>query len=158
MAGNPKRHADLVRLGQQAELCELVWARLEEGVGYSKICMETGLGKAALLQWLEEPANAERASRARARAALSLADESVEIADESGDAKLRIGTRQWMAERFNRVQFGQKVDVAVSGHVTHQHLAALQQRKQAPAIQASEPVVLDVVSRVVPTKEELDAL
>lgn len=131
-------------MGQQEELCELIWCRLEEGVGYSRICYETGIGKAALLEWLHSPAQAERATRARARAAAALVDEALEIADGSGDAKLRVGQRNWMAERFDRAQFGQKVDVAVSGQVTHMHLAALQQRKRAPAIQASDADVVDV--------------
>src|SRR5689334_4688701 len=131
MPGQPKRHADLARLAAEPELVELVWRRLEEGVGYSRLCAETGLGKAALLDWLESDANAERASRARERAASALADETVEIADESGDVKARIGTRQWLAERFDRQRFGQKVEVQHSGHVTHQHFAALQQAAAA---------------------------
>ena len=110
--------------------------------------METGLGKSALLDWLESEENAERATRARARAASALADETVEIADSSGDARMRIGTRQWLAERFDRARFGQTQKVEVSGQVTHLHLAALQatarKRQQAAIPQAGEPDVLDV--------------
>lgn len=147
MPGNPKRHADLARLTADTALQETVWTRVEEGVGYSRICMELGIGKAALLDWLESEANAERATRARARAASALADETVEIADSAGDARLRIGTRQWLAERFDRARFGQTQKVEVSGQVTHLHLAALQataKRRQAEQLQASEPEVLDV--------------
>lgn len=109
--------------------------------------METELSKAALLEWLDQEENAERASRARARAAAALADEGLEIADESGDARLRISQRNWIAERFDRARFGQKVEVEHKGTITHQHLAALQsaaRARQAQAIQASDPVVLDV--------------
>ena len=147
MSGRPKRTADLARLTAEPELQELVWTRLEEGVGYSKLCYETGLGKAALLDWLESEENAERATRARARAASALADETVEIADSAGDARLRIGTRQWLAERFDRARFGQTQKVEVSGQVTHLHLAALQataRKRQAAISQADEPDVLDV--------------
>jgi hypothetical protein len=147
MPGRPKRTVDLARLTEDESLGELVWARLEEGVAYSRICMETGLCKAALLEWLDREENAERTSRARARAAASLADEALEIADESGDAKLRIGQRNWIAERFDRARFGQKLDVQHSGSFTHQHLHALQQAaaaRQGKAIAHAPGQVLDV--------------
>lgn len=150
MAGRPKRADDLGRLEGSAELRELVWDRLEGGITYSRICMETGLGKAALLEWLDSEANAERHALARARCAAALADEALDIADEAGDAKLRIGQRNWLAERFNRARYGQKVEHQVSGQVTHLHLAALQQRRQqapAQAIGVSEPDVLDVEAK-----------
>lgn len=130
---------------------------MEEGVGYSRICIETGLGKAALLDWLESDENAPRASRARARAASALADETVEIADSSGEAKLRIGTRQWLAERFDRARFGQKVEVEHKGSITHQHLVALQQaaaQRQGKQIAHAQPDVLDVQARPVLTLEQ----
>lgn len=150
MAGRPKRTLDLAKLAGDAELCEVVWQRLEEGVAYSRICLETGLCKAALLEWLDRDENAERASRARARAAASLADEALEIADESGDAKLRIGQRNWIAERFDRARFGQKLDVQHSGSFTHQHLHALQTaaaQRQGKAIAHAPGQVLDVEAK-----------
>jgi hypothetical protein len=147
MSGRPKRTADLARLADEPQLVELVWTRLEEGVSYAKLCAETGLGKAALLEWLDKEENAEHASRARARAASALADEALDIADGSGDARLRISQRNWIAERYDRAKFGQTQKVEVSGQVTHLHLAALQataRKRQASITQADEPEVLDV--------------
>lgn len=159
MAGQPKRRDDLARLASDGQLAELIWARLEEGVGYTRICLETHIGKAALLEWLDQEENAERASRARARAAAALADESVEIADESRDPKLRVSTRQWVAERFDRVRFGQKIEHQVTGSVTHMHLAALRTRHKAqPALQAQASEVLDVEARELTLEQQLAEL
>lgn len=157
MAGRPKRAHDAARLADEPGLGELVWARLEEGVSYARICSETGLCKAALLEWLDAGENAERASRARARAAAALADEALDIADESGDPKLRISQRNWIAERFDRARFGQKVEVEHKGSITHQHLAALQQaaaQRQGKQIAHAQAEVLDVQARMVPTLEQ----
>lgn len=161
MAGNPKRTLDRARLVEDAALQELVWTRLQEGVSYARICIETGLGKAALLEWLDAEENAERALRARARAAAALADEALDIADESGDAKLRISQRNWIAERFDRARFGQKVEVEHKGSITHQHLVALQQaaaQRQGKAIAHAEPVVLDVQARELTLEQQLAEL
>lgn len=150
MAGRPKRAEDLQRLAGEPGLAELVWSRIEEGVGYGRICMETGLGKAALLEWADSEPNAERHALARARAARSLVDEALEIADSSGDVKMRVGQRNWIAERFNRQQFGQKVEVEHKGSVTHQHLVALQEtaRARAQAItHQPQAEVLDVEAK-----------
>jgi hypothetical protein len=147
MAGRPKRTLDLARLAGEEELRELVWSRLEEGVGYSRLCAETGLGKAALLEWLHDEANAPRASRARARAAAALVDEGLEIADQSGDAKLRVGQRNWIAERWDRQTFGQKVEVEHKGTITHQHLEALQQAAKARRLGHAQADVLDVEAK-----------
>lgn len=150
MAGQPKRASDLARLRAGDDLAELIFERLEEGVGYSRICMETGIGKAALLDWLDDERNAERASRARARAAAALADETVEIADSSREAKLRIATRQWLAERFDRVRFGQKVEYEVKGNITHLHLQALQDVAARRRIGQAGAQSIDLVQDLVP--------
>jgi hypothetical protein len=143
-------------LANEPELCELVWLRLEEGVAYSRICMETGICKGALLEWLDQGENAERAGRARARAAAALADESLEIADGSGDAKLRISTRQWIAERFDRARFGQKIEHEVKGNITHQHLVALQDTARARrAVAHQAPEILDVQARELTLEQQL---
>jgi Na+-translocating ferredoxin:NAD+ oxidoreductase RnfC subunit len=155
MPGRPKRAEDLARLAGEAELVQLVWTRIEEGVGYSKICMETGICKAALLEWLDSPANSDRASRARARAAAALVDEALEIADRAQDTRLMVGQRNWIAERFDRMRFGQKVEHEHKGSITHQHLIALQEaarvrsrvRSAAPAIDAQPSDVIDVVPK-----------
>jgi hypothetical protein len=144
MAGRPKRTLDLARLAGEEDLRELVWTRMEEGATYSAICYETDLGKAALLEWLHAEENAPRASRARARAAAALVDEGLEIADQSGDAKLRVGQRNWIAERWDRAAFGQKVEVEHKGNITHQHLEALQGAAKARRLPQSQADVLDV--------------
>lgn len=154
MSGNPKRRADLARLRSEPSLGDEAITLLSEGVTMSRICTTLQVSKAALLEWLDEEENAERASRARARAADALADEALDIADESRDARLRIQQRNWVAERFNRQRFGQTQKIEVSGNITHLHLAALQARKQQPAAQAIEQAQPDVVDVEVKTLEQ----
>lgn len=148
MAGRPKRAEDLARLDLEVGLADRVWDMLDCGIAFSRICDATGLAKQSLLEWIDSGANAERAALARTRAARALADETVEIADLSGEAKLRIQTRQWTAERFDRRTYGQKVEHEVTGSITHQHLAALQTRNRPALAQA------DVVDAVPKTLEQ----
>jgi hypothetical protein len=141
MAGYPKRRADIQRLESDPELGELVFQMLEEGKQFARICTETKLTKGAMLEWLERPEQAERYARARGVAATSLADEAIEIADEvdasqPGElmkARIRIGARQWHAERWNRNLYGQKqAELTVNLNVLH--LDALRHRNSQPTM------------------------
>jgi len=147
MPGRPKRAEDFARLAEEPDLAQLVWRRLDEGVTYARICVETGLGKSALLEWLDSPANEERHALARARCAASLASEALDIADAAKDTRLQVSQRQWLAERFDRQRFGQKVEHQHSGSITHQHLLALQDAAKARAIEAQPSDVMDVVPK-----------
>lgn len=139
MAGNPKRREDLMRLATEHELGALILQRLEEGIQFARICEETGLSKAAITEWLDAPEQADRASRARARAADELVQQSLAIADEADDssaaavqkAKLRVSTRHWIAERWGREMYGQK-GLEVNIELGQLHLDALRQRAADP--------------------------
>lgn len=76
-----------------------------------------------------------RLSRARARGAHRLNDETIAIADgltaenttpvDIGAARLRISARQWTAERWNAAEFGQAKGTSVSISIGQLHLQAL---------------------------------
>lgn len=165
MAGRPKRSADLVRLDVEPELGFRVIEMLGEGKQIARICRETGLGKAGILEWIESDAErAALASRARARAATALVDEAIEIADEAdadhpgelNKAKLRVAVRHWTAERWNRKDYGapnQKAEVTINLH--SMHLDALRTRSSGNGQDVAG--VIDVTPRAA-TKAELDEL
>ena len=165
MAGRPKRSADLQVLAEQPAVGARVIEMLGEGKQLARICEATGLSKAALMEWLEEtPERAAMASRARARAATVLVDEAIEIADEVdaehpgeiNKAKIRIGVRQWVAERWNRQAYGApSAQANVTINLGSVHLDALRSRTSGHGQDAEG--VIDVTPRT-PTAAELDAL
>jgi len=164
MAGRPKRTQDLAVLASDAELGDRIIEMLGEGKQLARICEATGISKAALLEWLEEdPERAALASRARARAATALVDEARAIADdvdadhpgELNKAKLRIGVRQWTAERWNRAAYGQQNKAEVTINLHAMHLDALRTRTAGPGGEVSG--IIDVTPKG-PSQAELDEL
>jgi hypothetical protein len=117
-----------------AEICE----RIADGESLRKICGEDRMpDRASVFRWLKE-SSAFRKQYALARdwQADALADEMLEIADDSrndfytdGDgkrhvnyeniarSKLRIAARQWLAERLAPKKYGSRLDVEHSGDV-----------------------------------------
>lgn len=161
MAGRPKMTQDLARLDGDAELGEVVLDAVASAMPMANICKATGLSKNAIIRWLEStPERAEAFARARAAAAHIYATDVVDIADEADEenpiaiqkAKLRINSRQWLAERWNRKDYGQaKAEVAIS--ITGLHFEALRARTVADD-------VVDVTPKAIepPTDEELASL
>ena len=122
MAGRPKQRMDMVKLDmvQKDDIVEM----LQQGMSIVRICYALGVGRKALDAWLDMPENAELASRARARAATDLACETLEIADSATPeaanvAKIRIASRQWLAERWNAPVYAQQrapaVNISIGG-------------------------------------------
>lgn len=162
MAGTPKRNGDIVRLEVEPGLGEQVLAMMAEGQQFTRICGATGLSKTGILAWLDaDPERAEMASRARTRAAHSLVDEAIEIADEADEenpgsiakAKLRTQVRQWTAERWGRQVYGQaKAEVNIS--LNGLHFDALRHRTIEAEVVDVTPARLDTR----PTDDELASL
>lgn len=141
MAGTPKRTADHDSL-EYTTLGDEVMQMIEEGRTLSEICMAKGIGRRALTDWLEAPERTEEVARARVRGATAMVEHTVAIADGKdplidpntleyvNDAqrdRLRIHSRQWVAERAAREVWGAptgKIEV----NLNVLHLQALRQR------------------------------
>ncbi len=128
-----------------AEIRTTICERLAAGESLRAICRDEGMPDAtSVFRWLEEDAEfATKYARAREVQAELLADEMVEIADDStndfmerkrrkGDeevtetafdaehvqrSKLRIETRRWIAEKLLPKKYGAKQQVEHSGSI-----------------------------------------
>jgi hypothetical protein len=134
MAGRKKRAADLDRL-DMTPLGDEVMERVTSGMSVKDICAELLIVRAAVLDWLEAPERREEVARARAQGAAVLIEESIAIADgqmpvvcpitqevitEANRDRLRIQSRQWVAERVDRQRWGApRHDVTVQVNVLH---------------------------------------
>jgi hypothetical protein len=113
-------------------ICEL----LAEGASLRKAAAEIGVSAPTVLRWCEvNSAFAEQYASARARGYQLLADEIIEISDDSegdilksenGDrfdservarAKLRVDSRKWMLAKMLPKVYGDKLDLNHAGKV-----------------------------------------
>lgn len=154
MAGRPKRAAVLgalqaratSELGEDASPLDYVVHFVRGGGQISKLAeaLTIELGERVHRSNLSDIVNAltadasERIELARKDGAAALIEETLAIADEAPDttggvmkAKVRIGARQWWAERHAPEKYGAKVQIAVS--LEQLHLDALRLRTLQPA-------------------------
>jgi hypothetical protein len=109
--GRPSIYSDELAL----TICE----RIASGELLINICAEDEMpAQTTVFRWLEEKgAFRESYTRARRDQAEFMADDMVRIADTEDDAnraRVRVQTRQWLAERLNASKYGAKV--ALTGH------------------------------------------
>lgn len=122
MAGRPKHKRDLVALSTMP--VKQITAMLESAKSMADICMELKVSRSAIEEWLAKPEQEGLLARARARAADDIVSATIAIADtepveESQKTRLRIQTRQWVAERWNAPAYaqnkGQNVSISIAG-------------------------------------------
>ena len=128
MAGRPKQKSDLVVLNTLPR--EQIAALFEAGKSVSRICMQLGVSRRAMDAWLDAPEQEGFLARTRARAADELVTETIEIADEVDSlevnkARLRVQTRQWVAERWNPAAYAQNKMPSVQVNLSGMRLDAL---------------------------------
>jgi transcriptional regulator with XRE-family HTH domain len=150
MPGSPKRKSDTQRLENEigeGRLTELI----EQGLTMRKCAEALGVGPLTLSRWVSaDPARAEKISRARASAAHALADQALDISDESTPEteridRLRIETRRWLAGKWNPESFADRSGPQVTVNITQQHLGSLRDLLSAhPQQGAIEAVETDV--------------
>ena len=138
MAGTPKRRAELELLRSKLdELCE----HLMDGCSDREAMRRMGFnGTGALYKLQEEDsAAADQLARARKAGAAAMASSVIDIADELLEHPLadpvrvaqgRITTRQWLAGKRNREEFGDAKGVAVQVNINGLHLQAVRQLSQ----------------------------
>ena len=128
MAGTPKRRKDVAFLNEMPE--EMIFAMVESGKSIGDICIELGIGKRALDDWIEENDHGAMITRARVRAADLMACDTIKIADSMADSNpqrdvQRIRTRQWLAERWDQKTYGLQKAQQININVQDLRMAAL---------------------------------
>jgi hypothetical protein len=128
VVGNPKRKQDVAFLNDMPE--ELIFSMVEAGKSIANICIDLGISKRALDDWIEENDHGAMIARARTRAADLMACETIEIADgmdvdhAQRDVQ-RIRTRQWLAERWDQKTYGLQKAASVNINIQDLRMAAL---------------------------------
>ena len=108
----------------------MIFSMVESGKSIANICIELGISKRALDDWIEENDYGAMITRARTRAADLLACETIEIADSMADSNpqrdvQRIRTRQWLAERWDQKTYGLQKAAQVNINIQDLRMAAL---------------------------------
>ena len=128
MAGTPKRRKDVDFLNDMPE--EMIFSMVESGKSIADICIDLGIGKRALYDWIEENDHSAMITRARVRAADLMACDTIKIADgmdvdhAQRDVQ-RIRTRQWLAERWDQKTYGLQKAQQININVQDLRMAAL---------------------------------
>ena len=128
MVGNPKRKQDVAFLNDMPE--EMIFSMIEAGKSIANICIDLGISKRALDDWIEENDHGAMITRARTRAADLMACETIKIADSMDidhaqrDVQ-RIRTRQWLAERWDQKTYGLQKAASVNISIQDLRMAAL---------------------------------
>jgi hypothetical protein len=128
MAGQKKKVEDLALLDTLPR--DQIQTLFEAGLSETRICYKLGVGRKALTVWLDRPENEGFLSRVRAKAADNLVSEIIEISDETdiaevNKARLRVQTRQWVAERWNPAAYAQNKMPSVTVNLANLRLDAL---------------------------------
>lgn len=98
--------------------------RIAGGESLAKVCRDKGMpGRTSVYKWLrDEPQFAQLMAQARLDQADSFVEDILTIADNvklaPEDRKVMVDARKWIAARFNRVKYGDKVDLDHTGSVT----------------------------------------
>ena len=109
--------------------------RLSEGETILSLAKSLGVSHTAFYDWIERggEARASALARARARGGRSLAEQTLEIADnaspqEAQVAKLRVDTRRWLAAKQAPDEYGDKQQPLVNIDLGSMALDALRKR------------------------------
>lgn len=116
------------------EIENIILERLAAGETLRAICRADGYPAAStVLLWAQDPLFAERYARARGMGLEVLADEIVEIADDSAHdqiitetgviqnseyiarSRLRVDTRKWLLSKLKPDKYGDKLATTISG-------------------------------------------
>ena len=142
MAGSPLKRQMIARVADAGGV-EVIAERVASGETLAAIADELGCRRENLVRWLySDEDRATLIREARARAADALVEQTIAIADtaspaEAQLARLRIDTRQWIASRWNRAEYGQDKTPAVQINLGSLHLDALRHVRENRIIDVS---------------------
>ena len=123
------------------EKADAICARLAEGLSLRKACAAEGMAPMTVLGWVDaNEAFSVQYAQARARGYQLLADEIIEISDDSSrdiidtehgpktDAevvarsRLRVDSRKWMLAKMLPKIYGEKIDHNVTGSIKFERI------------------------------------
>lgn len=139
------------RVARTPEIEKQILDILARGKGVTTACKELGLAYSTVLRWRTDDLEFDRAvMRARIDGADCLADETIEIADNSTDdantKRVRVDARKWLASKLKPTQYGEQLDLNVHGKIdTGLTAADLTVLAQALAVEQARRNALDVV-------------
>jgi hypothetical protein len=128
----PERHIPLGRpSGYTQEMADIICERLSDGESLRKICLDDDMpAKTTVFKWLgAQPTFANQYARAREVQAETMAEEILEISDETsqdtlfteyGDkpnsewisrSKLRVEARKWLMSKMAPKKYGEKLAI-----------------------------------------------
>ena len=112
-----------------------IFDKLSSGETVLGVARALGISHTAFYDWVDRGGEARAAAlaRARARGGQSLAEQTLEIADEASPqeaqvAKLRVDTRRWLASKMAPDEFGDKQQPLVNIDLGSLALDALRKR------------------------------
>lgn len=162
MAGRPKRREDLKLLSNIAQpLATEIFNHIADGKSLWKTAELVGVSKSNLVEWLEHPERINNYKRARARAATSLVEESIQIADgpantiapdgspnipDAARDKLRIQARHFAARAWDRDQYGERQQAGVTINMNTLHLDALRKAQAVVVLPDQREITADAVA------------
>jgi hypothetical protein len=103
------------------ELADRICAQLSEGNSLRSVCRQESMPSATtVFNWLRtNPGFLEQYARAKEESADALADEMLDIADntdeEAQSRRVRVDTRKWIASKLKPKKYGDKIDATLSG-------------------------------------------
>ena len=112
-----------------------IFDKLSQGETVLSLARTIGISHTAFYDWIDRggEARADALARARARGGQSLAEQTLEIADQASPqeaqvAKLRVDTRRWLASKMAPDEYGDKQQPLVNIDLGSLALDALRKR------------------------------
>lgn len=131
MAGRPQL-AQMIRDIEEQGGEDALIAEIESGKTIADLARSLGVSRAALSNWLNRTSETkQRIARARETASHALAEEALELSNTATNAnekarRLQVSTRQWLAGKWNRPEYGESPLVNIGISADQLMLSALQ--------------------------------
>jgi hypothetical protein len=140
-----------------------VFDRIEAGDSLTSIAADLEVRRRFLIDWLELPANVTEYARSRVRAATSLAESAMEIADTvepKADmimrAKLKIQVRQWLARHWDKSRYSEAPGPTTVVNLAAVHADVIRRRsaeREQAQLQPQQPAAIEVEAIEAETEE-----
>lgn len=126
------------------ELLQFINYRVMDGNTLTKVCDELMVPYPIVWEWIGDEMSRLKAYE-QALKGLSdfIVHGMIEIANDSGDAKVRLDAAKWLASRWDRSRFGENVKVEVSHSVSLISLLSSLKDIEGEVLETEAPELLD---------------